>query len=535
MPRKRCLEPAELPRSRGNRPDGPTTLEGVLDFPRRFLADLARHDLVDNASMTLQRGVVITTSYSGMGGAETAAAMLANGLGEACGITPCLHFYSAVDNARRAQIALLGHNVGSRPNHVFVDVLDRLPASVRSTCVAIQDAKLRQFDERTKNKLSSEGKQRLKQELGFQLFNELCDVLDEVEFMQEAYCKTHEMMCCTNLRLDPAFQDMFHIEVAGTTCTAWSSMGLHGGLLDKSTLPCLVWLYSTRFMEPDAIVHENSPNFKHEHLAAVLCGARRRLDRHGAGPRCAFSRGNRAGTYQLMTEVFSPCMLGVPSRRQRRYTMLVNSNYGGFRGDGEFSKVFFRNLVADASLYMVADYEAVQRKTEDLLKRQRICVESIADVAPAVALQPGAWARLQGYMKLADEKGMSENGQVQERMPIMLCNLAQNPGYWNQLDTKMAPALLRNSVLFDIKRGRLVEVYPEHFLVMGYPTPCSETQVPDRLAQLFPFTGLVSAPMHLLTERDLQVLTGNGMHLSAVGAAVCFILAATTHNPSSEH
>jgi hypothetical protein len=30
----------------------------VLDFPRRFLADLARHDLVDNASMTLQHGVV---------------------------------------------------------------------------------------------------------------------------------------------------------------------------------------------------------------------------------------------------------------------------------------------------------------------------------------------------------------------------------------------------------------------------------------------------------------------------------------------
>ena len=97
--------------------------------------------------------------------------------------------------------------------------------------------------------------------------------------------------------------------------------------------------------------------------------------------------------------------------------MLVNSNYGGFRGDVEFSKVFFRNLVVDASLYMVADYEAVQRKTEELLKRQRICVESIADVPLAAALQPGAWARLRGYMKLADEKGMSGNGQVQERMP----------------------------------------------------------------------------------------------------------------------
>ena len=103
-------------------------------------------------------------------------------------------------------------------------------------------------------------------------------------------------------------------------------------------------------------------------------------------------------------------------------------------------------------------------------------------------------------MKLADEKGMSENGQVQERMPIMLCNLAQNPGYWNQLDTKMAPALLRNSVLFDIKRGRLVEVYPEHFLVMGYPTPCSETQVPDRLAQFFSLYWLGFGP-HALAHR----------------------------------
>ena len=83
----------------------------------------------------------------------------------------------------------------------------------------------------------------------------------------------------------------------------------------------------------------------------------------------------------------------------------------------------------------------------------------------------------------------------------------------------MAPCLMRNTELFDLKAGRLLEVFPEHFLIMGYPAQCSA--VPTYLARFFPFPELIAE--NRLTDNSLRILTGNGMHLSAIGAALTFV------------
>ena len=295
---------------------GPPGLLDVLDFPARFACDLRRHDeahqrgLSNQFQQTIRGGVVLTTCYSGMGGAETAAEMLAAYVENLAPGSPCagIHIYSAADIMPRAQKALLGHHPALGPGHVFVDVLDRLPEDVRLTCVGIQNSKLEAFKLAHDDRRASAT---LKLTLGQELFNELSDVLDNVEFLQEAPCLRHGIKCPTNLRLDAMYRDMVHVEIAGTTCTAWSAMGRSMGYLDKSTLPCLVRLYSTRYYEPDGVVHENAPRFQHHRLLEVLAGKRRRA-RRGPGPRNPFSP-RKPAVYEGTCAVFSPEDLGVPS------------------------------------------------------------------------------------------------------------------------------------------------------------------------------------------------------------------------------
>ncbi len=57
-------------------------LAGVIAWPRLLLDRLRAYDAAHSASLhsellrTVERGYVLTTSYSGMGAAETAAALL---------------------------------------------------------------------------------------------------------------------------------------------------------------------------------------------------------------------------------------------------------------------------------------------------------------------------------------------------------------------------------------------------------------------------------------------------------------------------
>ena len=56
--------------------------------------------------------------------------------------------------------------------------------------------------------------------------------------------------------------------------------------------------------------------------------------------------------------VFSPHDLGVPSRRRRKYTMLVNQTWGSFNPNVSFTDLFFRKLMCNVDIYMVAQDDA---------------------------------------------------------------------------------------------------------------------------------------------------------------------------------
>ena len=118
--------------------DGPTTLEQVLAWPQfvvcRLLDHAASNGRGSSFKLALQEvtsNIVLTTSYSGMGCAEMVLPLLAKSL-QSFGITAQMAPYSATDYDPTCRRMLLSHKKGSRPEHVFGDILERIPRDVRA-------------------------------------------------------------------------------------------------------------------------------------------------------------------------------------------------------------------------------------------------------------------------------------------------------------------------------------------------------------------------------------------------------------------
>lgn len=125
--------------------------------------------------------------------------------------------------------------------------------------------------------------------------------------------------------------------------------------------------------------------------------------------------------------------------------------------------------------------------------------------------------RLLGYMQRADAQLLVRTAGA------AIVNLMQKPTYMSC--TKMMPTLLRGSFLCDIKCG--IEVLPlQHWLVVGMPVPglCPEAQV-----RSCPFTHrLVCGCPPPMPDHVTRGLTGNAMHMAAIGNFFMFGLAATS-------
>jgi hypothetical protein len=149
---RRSLSPPESPSPAVERDDdvhsrrrGPTNLREVIDFTGRFLADLHMQDVANgtsffqNAQRRLASGILLTTSYSGMGGTETAAVAIGEAfVGCLRGSTmaapapplaqhqrPPVYCYSACDKMVLAQRCLQNHTTATRPAHLFADITQR--------------------------------------------------------------------------------------------------------------------------------------------------------------------------------------------------------------------------------------------------------------------------------------------------------------------------------------------------------------------------------------------------------------------------
>ena len=358
------------------------------------------------------------------------------------------------------------------------------------------------------------------------LLQALLKELRTTEFQTTAYCHKHRMHCpiipYDDLELQrvygQALQRMHWVDVSGTTCVAWSSSGSCEGWCHESCLPALVWAASLRHYGVDAAIHECTARFDHEVLVrvfsegAVIGGRFATEEATGQAESSLAVVPHLAVTVQPL--LFSPVNLGVPSSRTRRYTLFSKLKIVPGFGPNDFEARFFRKLSRTAAVYLRASEEQIRKHVKTIAAQKALVLSSISeDLSPSDVLSGSRWVRMMGYLDMARKKKQN----VLRQAAALMVNLEQAPSFNNYLMADIAPALLRHSYLYDIVSER--EILPdEHFLVQGLPVP---GYVSPELAATFPFPRVMAE----LCDKQKRQLTGNGMHVHAVGSAIMWLLA----------
>ncbi len=139
---------------------------------------------------------------------------------------------------------------------------------------------------------------------------------------------------------------------------------------------------------------------------------------------------------------------------------------------------------------------------------------------PQETLTSGGFDRLDGYRIFAAKSGLCKDGRFE--CAFALAKVCQNVEHTKALFTDFAPALLTNTCLWDLVEDVPVGV-TAHWLIMGFPHPLAQG-VSEEAARYFPCSASIVHVSSGLCGRSQRQLTGNAMHLAAVGSWVAYNL-----------
>ena len=259
---------------------------------KRLLTTPAKQNLIDaldELKSTLHMDIILSSSYSGSGAFEYAAtqvlqtcAQVTEPQGESTSRQWICHSASEVGVTERAW--LLGLKGMARHEHVFGDILDRLPRPVYTALKTMEEdalSALASLKDQLQQGIITNGEFSAgASAMGQQYVDKICKELAGIEFESDVWCYRHQSLCPVSPRSASTHSSLSRktresalwIEVAGNTCVPWSPMAKRDGgtaLLDRSTLVFLCWAFSAKFYEPDLIIQENVARFDHELLEKI--------------------------------------------------------------------------------------------------------------------------------------------------------------------------------------------------------------------------------------------------------------------------
>ena len=263
-------------------PAGPQSKEELHSWASHALSVFEHAQLTEQFYANLLRGVCVCTKYSGMGCPEQALDIigqaakkdLASRGGDPEAWLCPFSVYSATEMLPLAQRALLSHVGPCKPAHVFknvLDVLGQLFADPQAILDRLQSVCLEVSRDSAVELLRIKGLKDIKPAKRAQLRQESHDkscrtfLSRSLELYQEAqpalnpsaHCVAHDQEC----QLRPDSMGKINIEIAGTTCVAFSARGKQQQWGHESSIPCIVWLWSVLQNRPQLIVHECTPRF----------------------------------------------------------------------------------------------------------------------------------------------------------------------------------------------------------------------------------------------------------------------------------
>ena len=325
-----------LPNTDAPEPDGPHSASEIHLWPRRVLSRLQEHfvDCLPRLLFNIHL-ILMTTHYSGSGASEESLASVIEAVASESGAEEdkrsSVIFYSACDIASAAQAAIMSS--ACRPLHFFADVSKRLPMSMfrrleRSRCT------LKAMFERKccEDEASATGAGRrailVKYEHMFlNVVERVLKLSKDHKAIADDNCLCHATRC----PVAPRHRSRFWLEIAGTTCVAFSNMSKKAcGWLDNSSLPCIAWMFWLLVMTPNLVIHECVRRFDPKIFVRFL-----------------------GSVYIVRSSVFCSSRLGVATKRIRRYTVLIRKDHGeSFPfSSATLARAIFCKCMTDARLF----------------------------------------------------------------------------------------------------------------------------------------------------------------------------------------
>ena len=179
-------------------PQGSETLEGVMDWPSALVDSLMRDREWERCLQNLKHvlvtvGVQVNTDYSGMGGVEMSLTMLLQRLQEHFHRDAKVLFWRACDLLPHCQDTLSAPGA-SQPEHVFGDLLDRIPAAVRKQMEKAHSNAERQFRAKVGRGMPE---QKASEVVGKAFLNQLVELAQTAHFSKDAtaWCYKHQRRC----------------------------------------------------------------------------------------------------------------------------------------------------------------------------------------------------------------------------------------------------------------------------------------------------------------------------------------------------
>lgn len=249
---------------------------------------------------------------------------------------------------------------------------------------------------------------------------------------------------------------------------------------------------------------------------------------------------NNDRRYETAIQLFSPVNLGVPSQRIRKYTAFHLYPFVVPKYHLKFDELFFRTLEAGPAVYLdhVHDEARLAELAASVARRRGQGVIAVSvpldDAVQEDIMSGGAFDRLDGFRCLAQKRGLCNDNFSDWNVPAALANITQRSEFSRQVNVLSAPALLRQTFLYDLVQDKAVSCMA-HWLIQGFPHPLVE-DLPGDLEKDFPANADLVTPgtALCLTDSAQKELTGNAMHWAAIGTWLLYNLACTARPLSEE-
>ena len=410
--------------------------------------------------------------------------------------------WSTCENDDICRKALAAHAEGSKAEHSFRDITHRVDKDTLNNLKLAQEchrsnlqSELASLGPRWGQK-HRQNRRSLITKHSWLFFDEAVTILKgpDVEFQISDEC-TYKQSKCFVYPTRPYATGHIHLEIGGNTCVPWSTANRDAmGWLDPLSLACLIWFASLTQVKPHAILCECVPGFPVRAFDAFFEG------------------------FTCKSVVLDAVAFGLPIQRPRRWTFLINKEYGQPMVDltaKTIARLVGREVAADGTMFLQA--------TPDMVKRHMDCMAADnKQLPPRVdgksfscmsVMTTSDRLRFQSVLDDAEERGKPQQlfWDVSQSKDRPRCSM------------KYVPCLMKKSLIFCTQEKRVL------LPVEQLCCQCVPILLPvgSRFASFAPFE---MDYLMKMSQREVRQIAGNAMVMPVAGTMIMLLLMLTDWN-----